>query len=91
MSGKGDAREASSVEEAAPVTPPFTGPSPTMARPSRGINEGSPLATAPPITMGPDGRLERSSALEGSTSGVGTDYVVVEKQTVEINALADGE
>lgn len=89
MSGKGDAREASSVEEAAPVTPPFTGPSPTMARPSRGINEGSPLATAPPITMGPDGRLERSSALEGSTSGVGTDYVVVEKQTVEINALAD--
>lgn len=91
MSGKGDGREASSVEESVPLTPPFTGPSPTMPRPSRGIGEGSPLAAAPPITMGPDGKVGRSSALEGSSSGVGTDYVVVEKQTVEINALADGE
>ncbi|WVQ84756.1 serine/threonine-protein kinase ATG1 [Cryptococcus sp. DSM 104549] len=39
--------------------------------------------------MRPDGRVERESAMDSSGSGVSTDYVVVEKQTVEINALAD--
>ncbi|ODO11320.1 serine/threonine-protein kinase ATG1 [Cryptococcus amylolentus CBS 6273] len=79
-------REPASVEEAGPMTPPYTGPSPTV-RPSRNVGEGSPLAAAPPITMRPDGKLERANPLDGS--GVGTDYVVVEKQTVEINSLAD--
>jgi len=31
------------------------------------------------------------SALEASDSVVGREYVVVEKRTVEINALADGQ
>ncbi|WVO15011.1 serine/threonine-protein kinase ATG1 [Cryptococcus depauperatus] len=79
--------QSGSVEEATPLTPSYSGPSPTMSRPARSLGEGSPLAATPPITMGPDGKLARESALEGS--GVGTDYVVVEKQTVEINALAD--
>ncbi|WVQ95920.1 hypothetical protein IAU59_003019 [Kwoniella sp. CBS 9459] len=82
------AREQGSLEEAAPVTPPFAAPprnsrilpdgSPRTAKEI----SGSPLAATPPITMNHD-----TSALENS--GVGTDYVVVEKQTVEINALAD--
>ncbi|WVQ77554.1 hypothetical protein IAR50_007242 [Cryptococcus sp. DSM 104548] len=83
-------REPASVEEAGPVTPPYAGPSPSMRQP-RIMGEGSPLAAAPPITMRPDGKLERANPLDGSGSGsgVGTDYVVVEKHTVEINSLAD--
>ncbi|WVR07941.1 hypothetical protein IAU60_004984 [Kwoniella sp. DSM 27419] len=80
-------RDQGSLEEAAPLTPPYTGAAASLPRASKGISEGSPLAATPPMTMRHAGKEE--SALEGSESGVGTDYVVVEKQTVEINALAD--
>ena len=67
----------------------------------RSTHGGSPLASTPPViaphttaterelAMAMIGRSE--SALEGSDSVVGREYVVVEKRTVEINALADGE
>ncbi|WVQ66178.1 uncharacterized protein L199_004357 [Kwoniella botswanensis] len=81
-------REQGSLEEAAPLTPPYSGPPTTMPRAAtRGISEGSPLAATPPITMRHDTKEE--SALDSSESVVGADYVVVEKQNVEINALAD--
>ncbi|KAK8849798.1 hypothetical protein IAR55_005134 [Kwoniella newhampshirensis] len=86
MSGR--EKDQGSLEEAEPITPPYNGPPPILPRTNtRGVGEGSPLAAAPPITMRHAAKEE--SALEGSESIVGTDYVVVEKQTVEINALAD--
>ncbi|WWD20429.1 serine/threonine-protein kinase ATG1 [Kwoniella shandongensis] len=81
-------KDQGSLDETEPLTPPYNGPTPSLPRTTtRGVGEGSPLAAAPPITMRHDAKDE--SALEGSESIVGTDYVVVEKQTVEINALAD--
>nr|XP_018260145.1 ULK/ULK protein kinase [Kwoniella dejecticola CBS 10117]OBR82303.1 ULK/ULK protein kinase [Kwoniella dejecticola CBS 10117] len=81
-------KEQGSLEEAAPLTPPYSGPTPNAPRAvNRGISEGSPLAATPPMTMKHHSREE--SALDSSESVVGTDYVVVEKQNVEINALAD--
>ncbi|WWC73813.1 uncharacterized protein I206_107785 [Kwoniella pini CBS 10737] len=81
-------KEQGSLEEAGPLTPPYSGPSTAERRAvTRGISEGSPLAATPPMTMKHDAKEE--SALDSSESVVGTDYVVVEKQNVEINALAD--
>ncbi|WRT69818.1 serine/threonine-protein kinase ATG1 [Kwoniella shivajii] len=81
-------RDQGSLEEAVPLTPPYNGHSTTIPRTTaRGLGEGSPLAATPPITMRHDAKEE--SALDSSESVVGTDYVVVEKQNVEINALAD--
>jgi serine/threonine-protein kinase ULK/ATG1 len=41
------------------------------------------------MTMTTTGKDE--SALEGDDSIVGREYVVIEKRTVEVNALADGK
>jgi hypothetical protein len=79
-------RESASVEDAQPITPGSNHPVP-MYRP-RGVGEGSPLAATPPITVNTTGKDE--SALEGDDSMVARDYVVIEKRTVEVNALADG-
>ena len=79
-------REGGSVDEAQPLTPTSTSVAPLLR--TRGVGEGSPLAATPPITMGSTGKDE--SALEGDDSVVGREYVVVEKRTVEVNALADG-
>lgn len=83
-------KEPSSIEEPQPITPNFNAlPPPRSSR----VSEGSPLAATPPITMvreeSPTGKHE--SALDASDSAIGREYVVVEKQTVEINALADGQ
>ncbi|WWC92685.1 uncharacterized protein L201_007644 [Kwoniella dendrophila CBS 6074] len=80
-------REQGSLEDAVPLTPPYSGPPAVPRTATRGISEGSPLAATPPLTMRHDAKEE--SALDSSESVVGTDYVVVEKQNVEINALAD--
>ena len=80
-------RESASVEDAQPITPGSNHPVP-MYRP-RGVGEGSPLAATPPITVNTTGKDE--SALEGDDSMVARDYVVIEKRTVEVNALADGK
>ena len=77
-------RDTSSVEETQPLTP-SSNPPPQLRKV---VGEGSPLAATPPITF-VTGKDE--SALEGEDSVVGREYVVVEKRTVEVNALADGE
>ena len=90
-------KEPGSMEDAQPITPiSLTVPPPVPSnnsRHGRGVGEGSPLAATPPITMAGNeettGKAE--SALDASDSVVSREYVVVEKQTVEINALADGE
>ena len=89
-------RDPESVEESQPITPTSLTSPPllsTSSRPTRSIGEGSPLAATPPITMVPEEETtgKADSGLEGSDSVVGREYVVVEKRTVEINALADGE
>lgn len=80
-------REPASIEEAQPITPGSNNPAPVHR--TRVLGEGSPLAATPPITMSSTGKDE--SALEGDDSIVGREYVVIEKRTVEVNALADGE
>jgi serine/threonine-protein kinase ULK/ATG1 len=86
LSGK----EASSIEDAPPITPTsHNAPQAVMARSGRGVSEGSPLAATPPITV--NSADQDDSALESSDAALGREYVVVEKRTVEINALADGE
>lgn len=81
-------REPASIEEAQPLTPSSHNVAQTSR--SRGVvGEGSPLAATPPFTLADTGKDE--SALEGDDSVVGREYVVVEKRTVEVNALADGE
>ncbi|ORX37575.1 hypothetical protein BD324DRAFT_641773 [Kockovaella imperatae] len=77
-------REISSVEDPQPLTPSSNVV--TAPIPRRVVGEGSPLAATPPITF-VTGKDE--SALEGEDSVVGREYVVVEKRTVEVNALAD--
>ncbi|ORY34580.1 hypothetical protein BCR39DRAFT_116114 [Naematelia encephala] len=79
-------KEPASVEDPQPITPSF----PVQPRQGR-MSEGSPLAATPPITMSqePETTGKDESALDGSDSVVGREYVVVEKRTVEINALAD--
>lgn len=67
-----------SVEDAPVVTPPTV-----LHRPGIG---SSPLAATPPITM-----TGKEDANLGASDSVGREYVVVEKRTVEINELADGE
>lgn len=79
-------REAGSIEEAQPITPGSNQP-PPLPR-SRTIGEGSPLAATPPITM-TTGKDE--SALEADDSMVAQEYVVIDKGTVQVNALADGQ
>jgi serine/threonine-protein kinase ULK/ATG1 len=79
-------REPGSVEEAQPITPGSNHP-PSLPR-SRTIGEGSPLAATPPITMN-TGKDE--SALEADDSMVAKEYVVIDKGTVQVNALADGQ
>lgn len=74
-----------SPEDPTPVTPSSAHP---PSYPRARVSEGSPLASTPPITMSSGDR--DGSALEGSDSVVGREYVMVEKQTVEVNALADG-
>lgn len=73
-------RAGGTLDDAPVVTPtgPIHGPRPVIG--------SSPLAATPPITM--TGKDE--SAL-GASDSVGREYVVVEKRTVEINELADGE
>lgn len=81
-------REPASIEEAQPLTPSSHNVAQTSR--SRGVvGEGSPLAATPPFTLADTGKDE--SALEGDDSVVGREYVVVEKRTVEVNALADGK
>lgn len=78
----------SSVEDPAPITP-NAGQS-GLPRPR--VSEGSPLAATPPITSAAIAveTGKNASALDASDSVVGREYVVVEKQNVEVNALADG-
>lgn len=86
-------REAHSLEDQQVVTP-STGPATQVALPPRHrlTTEGSPLAATPPFTIARDGDTGRGeSALTGSDSMVGREYVVVEKGQVEVNKLADGE
>lgn len=86
-------REAHSLEDQQVVTP-STGPATQVALPPRHrlTTEGSPLAATPPFTLARDGDTGRGdSALTGSDSMVGREYVVVEKGQVEVNKLADGE
>lgn len=78
-----------SVEDPIPLTP--TERPPPFAQRSSRTGEGSPLASAPPITMAGLQTGKDASALENSDSVVGREYVLVEKQTVEVNALADGQ
>ena len=78
--------ESPSLDEPPLVTPTSTHAPPVLR--VRNPNGGSPLAATPPITMGATGK--DSSALEAEDSITAKDYVVVEKRTVEINALADG-
>ncbi|RSH93147.1 Serine/threonine-protein kinase [Saitozyma podzolica] len=77
----------SSVEDPAPITP-NAGQS-GLPRPR--VSEGSPLAATPPITSAAIAveTGKNASALDASDSVVGREYVVVEKQNVEVNALAD--
>jgi serine/threonine-protein kinase ULK/ATG1 len=84
-----------SVEDPpAPITPSSNNA--PVAR-HRAVGEGSPLASTPPITMGDDGRLSigpthrTESALDVDDSVDRSGYVLVDKEPVEINALADGE
>ncbi|KAK4686792.1 serine/threonine-protein kinase ULK2, partial [Tremellales sp. Uapishka_1] len=77
-------REPSSIEDAAPVTPTLVNTAVTMGR-SR-VNEGSPLAATPPITMGTE---RNENGLASSDSILGNEYVVVDTKSVEVNALAD--
>ena len=88
-------REAHSLEDQQVVTP-STGPTGHNTLPPRQrLTEGSPLAATPPFTLArdaPAGETGRgASALEGSDSMVGREYVVVEKGQVEVNKLADGK
>ena len=88
LSGRATQGDTGSIEDPPPTTPQATNTNiPPFARP-RGISEGSPLASTPPITYVTG---KEDSALEGDDSVVGREYVVVEKRTVEVNALADGE
>jgi serine/threonine-protein kinase ULK/ATG1 len=89
-------KEPGSLEETQPITPTSLNVPPPPSRgprPSRGVGEGSPLAATPPMTIARDDETtgKDDSALEASDSVVGREYVVVEKRTVEINALADGQ
>lgn len=80
-------REPASLEDPQPITP--TSAPPPMAMRAR--VSGSPLAATPPITMVREETGKDESALDENDSVVGRDYVVVEKNQVEINALADGK
>lgn len=89
-------KEPASIEEAQPVTPTSLNAPPPPSNSSRSgrvVSEGSPLAATPPMTMARDEEVtgKNSSALDASDSMVNREYVVVEKRTVEINALADGQ
>ena len=80
-------KEGASLDEPGPITPSSA---PPVVRPR--VSEGSPLAATPPITMGQARTTGKDeSALDAGDSVVGREYVVVEKQTVEVNALADGK
>lgn len=83
-------RDGSSVEDPQPVTP-STGPGPTTLTTRYKTTEGSPLAATPPIMPAYARTGKDESALAGSDSMVGREYVVVEKGQVEVNKLADGE
>lgn len=74
-----------SLDEPPPLTPSSNHPPFARTR----VSEGSPLASTPPITMTSED-TGKDSALDGTDSVVGREYVMVEKQTVEVNALADG-
>lgn len=82
-------KDAHSLEDPQVVTPstaPSHGPLPPRHRPT----EGSPLAATPPMTLARDDSHRGESALTGSDSMLGREYVVVEKGQVEVNKLADG-
>ena len=81
-------REYGSLEEPRLVTPTSANTT-TPLPPRQRIGEGSPLAATPPITMPSEDTGK--SARDSGDSLVGRDYVVVEKQNVEVNALADGQ
>lgn len=82
-------QEPASLEEPGPITP-SSAPQIPLSRPR--VSEGSPLAATPPITMTHAATTGKDdSALDAGDSVVGREYVVVEKQTVEVNALADGK
>lgn len=83
-------KDPSSVEDQQVVTP-STGPSHTPLPPRHRLTEGSPLAAMPPMTLPREETGRDDSALAGSDSMVGREYVVVEKGQVEVNKLADGE
>lgn len=83
-------KDPSSLEDQQVVTP-STGPSHAPLPPRHRLTEGSPLAATPPLTLPREEMGREDSALAGSDSMVGREYVVVEKGQVEVNKLADGE
>lgn len=84
-------KDAASLEDPPVVTPStgsgYAGPLPPRHRPT----EGSPLAATPPMTLPRADSGRDESALTGSDSMVGREYVLVEKGQVEVNKLADGQ
>lgn len=85
----GRERESSSLEDPQLVTP-STGPGAAPLPPRHRPAEGSPLAATPPMTLAKEQTGRDESALAGSDSMVGREYVLVEKGQVEVNKLADG-
>jgi serine/threonine-protein kinase ULK/ATG1 len=83
-------KDASSVEDSTPVTP-STGPGPAAMSHRYKATGGSPLAATPPMMPNHGHTGKDESALAGSDSMVGREYVLVEKGQVEVNKLADGE